>query len=98
MSVKPFTKSKTWKLGKSTKVSSINTYQSLKYCSDDNVELVKIALKKEKDRKDKLEKFLDKFHETEEKEKKSAKQIKAYIIVPYPHNQGIEGRRASPKV
>lgn len=51
-------KSPSWKLYKNSKVDSSNTYHSLKYCSEDNIELIRIALKKEKDRKVKLEKFL----------------------------------------
>lgn len=47
-----------WKIYNNSKLDSNNTYQSLKYYSDDNIDLVRIALKKEKDRKNKLEKFL----------------------------------------
>ena len=49
--------SKTWKLynnSRHDRRESHKSYYSMKYCPDDNIELVRITLKKEKDRKYKL--------------------------------------------
>ena len=79
----PYSNLNKWKFYSSARADTSHTYHSLKYYSEDNIDLVKIALKKEKDRRNKLDKFLEKFIEIEEKEKKNAKQVKASIIVNF---------------